>query len=250
MSAVAALPGNMPPDPDHLPAAVLAAAVHVALFVILVFGVSWQSKAPDAVVVELWTLPPQPVVEQRIEPPKVEPPPKPEPRPEPPPKPVPPKPAPPPKAVKPDIVIEKDKKKAPPRKEEEPKIQIDLSKQMKDQLAREMEQVRDKPVAKAAPAAPPPSARVIDPGYANLIRTRIRGNIVVPGDMTGNPEAIFDVNQIPDGSVISVTLRKSSGNQAYDAAVERAIRKSSPLPTPPRPDQFQRILELKFRPME
>ena len=121
---------------------------------------------------------------------------------------------------------------------------------MKDQLAREMEQVRDKPVAKAAPAAPPPSARVIDPGYANLIRTRIRGNIVVPGDMTGNPEAIFDVNQIPDGSVISVTLRKSSGNQAYDAAVERAIRKSSPLPTPPRPDQFQRILELKFRPME
>ena len=247
MSAVAALPGNLPPDPDRLPAAVMAAAVHVVLLVILVFGVSWQSKAPDAVVVELWTLPPQPVVEQRVEPPKVEPPPKPEPKPEPPPKPAP-KPAPPPKALKPDIVIEKDKK-APPKKEE-PKIQIDLSRQMKDQLAREMEQVRDKPVAKAAPAASPPSAPVIDPGYANRIRTKIRGNIVVPGDMTGNPEAIFDVNQIPDGTVISVKLRKSSGNRSYDEAVERAILKSSPLPTPPRPDQFQRSLELKFRPVE
>lgn len=249
MSAVAALPGNLPPDPDRLPAAVLAMAVHVVLLVVLVFGVSWQSKAPDAVVVELWTLPPQPVVEQRVEPPRVEPPPKPEPKPEPPPRPAP-KPAPPPKAVKPDIVIEKDKKKAPPKKEEELKIQIDLSKQMKDQLAREMEQVRDKPIAKAAPVAPPPAAPVIDPGYANRIRTKIRGNIVVPADMTGNPEAIFDVNQIPDGTVISVKLRKSSGNRSYDEAVERAILKSSPLPPPPRPDQFQRSLELKFRPMD
>ena len=248
MSAIAALPGNAPPDPDRLPAAVLAAAVHVVLFVVLVFGVSWQSKAPEAVVVELWTLPPQPVVEQRVEP-KPEPePPKPEPRPEPP-RPAPPKPAPPPKAVKPDIVIEKDRK-APPKKEE-PKIQIDLSRQLKDQLAREMDQVRDKQAPKAvAPVAPPPSAPVIDPGYANRIRTKIRGNVVLPADIIGNPEAIFDVNQIPDGTVISVKLRKSSGNRSYDEAVERAILKSSPLPPPPRPDQFQRSLELKFRPME
>lgn len=244
----AALPAGMHPrDPSRLPAAVLSAAVHVALFIILVFGVSWQSKTPDAVVVELWNLPPQPVVE----PVRPRPEPKPEPKPEPPPpKPAPPKAVPPPpKAIKPDIVIERDKKAPPKKEKDEPKIQIDLSRQMRDQLAREMEQVRDKPAAKA-PAPPPPAAAVIDPGYANRIRTKIRGNIALPADISGNPEAIFDVNQIPDGTVISVKLRKSSGNRSYDEAVERAILKSSPLPPPPRPEQFQRSLELKFRPME
>jgi colicin import membrane protein len=50
--------------------------------------------------------------------------------------------------------------------------------------------------------------------------------------------------------VISVKLFKPSGNQLYDDAVERAIRKASPLPKPDRPEQFQRELRLKFKPQE
>jgi len=45
-------------------------------------------------------------------------------------------------------------------------------------------------------------------------------------------------------------LIKPSGHEAYDQAVERAILKSSPLPRPERPDQFQRELQLKFKPRE
>jgi len=47
-----------------------------------------------------------------------------------------------------------------------------------------------------------------------------------------------------------VTLAKSSGNRAYDEAVERAILKSSPLPKPDQAEVFQRQLSLKFRPLE
>jgi len=47
-----------------------------------------------------------------------------------------------------------------------------------------------------------------------------------------------------------VNLVKPSGNALYDGAVERAILKSSPLPKPDRPEQFQRELTLKFRPQE
>ena len=83
-----------------------------------------------------------------------------------------------------------------------------------------------------------------------MIRTKIRSNVVLPADITGNPEAIFDVVQLPTGEVLSARLRKSSGNRAYDEAVERAILKSSPLPKPDRPEQFQRDLQLKFRPKE
>jgi colicin import membrane protein len=47
-----------------------------------------------------------------------------------------------------------------------------------------------------------------------------------------------------------VKLIKSSGYQLYDDAVERAILKSSPLPTPDRREDFQRELQLKFKPLE
>jgi len=72
----------------------------------------------------------------------------------------------------------------------------------------------------------------------------------VPPDMPGNPEAIFEVVQLPTGEIIDAKLTKSSGVRAYDDAVQRAIVKSSPLPRPDRPDLFQRSLTLKFRPTD
>ncbi|CAN0496040.1 unnamed protein product, partial [Phaeothamnion confervicola] len=45
-------------------------------------------------------------------------------------------------------------------------------------------------------------------------------------------------------------LKKSSGNQAYDQAVERATLKSSPLPKPDRGELFARELTLRFRPLD
>jgi colicin import membrane protein len=78
----------------------------------------------------------------------------------------------------------------------------------------------------------------------------VKGNVIVPSELAGNPEAIFDVVQLPTGEILEATLRKSSGNRAYDDAVQRAIIKSSPLPRPDRPEHFQRVLTLKFRPMD
>jgi colicin import membrane protein len=66
----------------------------------------------------------------------------------------------------------------------------------------------------------------------------------------GNPEAVFEVSQLPTGEVLDVKLKRSSGNQALDAAIERAIRKSSPLPKPDDPSLFQRTLEIKYKPFE
>ena len=240
-AAVLSMEGERP----HLPSVVLAASVHIALFVVLVFGVSWQSRAPEAVSVELWDLPPLPQVERRIEPPLPEikrdadPPPTPAPK-------VEAKPALSPKKV--DIAIEREKK--PAAKKEEPRINLDLSRQMKDQIARELESVqrereRSEVLSQFKPAAAAPQ---IDAGYANRIRQKIKPQISLPPDIIGNPEAIYDVEQLPTGEVLSAKLRKSSGHRAYDDAVERAILRASPLPRPDRAEQFQRRLELKFRP--
>lgn len=92
------------------------------------------------------------------------------------------------------------------------------------------------------------AAAKADADYASRIEAKIRGNIVMPPDVPGNPEAVFQVVQLPTGEVIDVQLAKSSGFRPYDEAVERAILKSSPLPKPDRPQSFSRSLTLRFRP--
>jgi len=86
--------------------------------------------------------------------------------------------------------------------------------------------------------------------WTDKIRAKIKGNLTLPPDMPGNPEAVFEVSLLPTGEVLDVKLRRSSGVRAYDDAVERAIRKSAPLPRPDRPELFSRELSLRFRPLD
>ena len=111
----------------------------------------------------------------------------------------------------------------------------------REQTARAAQQKADAEVAAASRA---------QADYIRRIQAKIRGNVVLPPDMPGNPEAIFEVVQLPTGEIIDAVLRKSSGMRAYDDAVQRAIIKSSPLPRPDRPDLFHRTLTLKFRPLD
>ncbi|HEX9571959.1 MAG TPA: TonB C-terminal domain-containing protein [Burkholderiales bacterium] len=227
-------------EPDGVTPAVLSAMVHLVLLAVLIFGLRWQTRHPDTVAVELWnelpaSEPPAPTIE-----------PKPEVKPQ----------------LKleskleripatPDIAIEREKKPAKKKEKEEPPLRFDTTQRIRQQLAEEqraLKQTRERQEAlkQFAPAAD----STIDAAYADKIRSRIKPNIVLPPGIKGNPEAIFDVVQLPTGEVLSARLRKSSGNKAYDEAVERAILKSSPLPRPDRPEQFQRNLDLKFRPHE
>jgi len=82
------------------------------------------------------------------------------------------------------------------------------------------------------------------------VRGKIRGNIALPPGIQGNPEAEFEVTQLPSGDILDVKIRRSSGNAALDAAVERAIRRSSPLPKPPQAELFDRLLKIPYRPRD
>lgn len=93
-------------EPGKTASAVLALGMHLLLAAVLFLGVSWQSRPPEAVTVELWTAPPAPppapapkVEQPRPEPrPEVRPEPKPEPKPE-------------PRVEKPDIALEQEKRR-------------------------------------------------------------------------------------------------------------------------------------------
>ncbi len=222
----------------------LAIAVHLLLAAFLFYGVRWQTKATDVVEVELVSAvpvpapAPAPVVAPPA--PAVEPPPVPKAEPTPPP-------------PKPDIAIkDKEKPKPPPKVEPKPRVNP-----FEEQLRREAEQLTQRKQAdsaaqelaqlKSAQAAAARNKAVAD--YLGRIRGKIRGNIVLPPDIKGNPEAVFEVTQLPSGEVISVKVKKSSGNPALDTAVERAILKSSPLPKPEQSDLFDRLLNIPYRPI-
>ena len=246
MSAADALPFAPEAAPGKLVSAVLAVTVHLMLLAFLFYGVRWQNQKPEAIEVELVEAPPPRV--EPLAPPQVEQPPPPQPVVEPEPTPPPPK---------PEIALkEKEKPKPVPREKprDAPKTPPSFLKQLEQEfkqvterkdaaaIAQEMSQI------KAAQAASARNKAIAD--YIGRIRGKIKGNIVLPLDLKGNPEAVFEVVQLPTGEILSAKLKKSSGHAGYDTAVERAILKASPLPKPEASDLFSRELELKFRPLE
>jgi colicin import membrane protein len=253
-----------PREPGKTKAIVFTAVVHLALIAALFFGVQWKSSEPEVMEVELWSA--TPVKATRLPPPP--PAPKVEPRPEPKPQPAP-APKIEPTVKKPEIVVKEEKKKPEPvkpepkkpepkpepKKVEPAKPEARASDPFKEMLERETRQrqtsAEQNRLARLADEERQASAarRGLE-SYAARIRGKIRGNIVLPPGIQGNPEAIFDVNQLPSGEVLSVKLRRSSGNLALDEAIERAIRKSSPLPKPDDISLFRRDLEIRYKPIE
>jgi colicin import membrane protein len=268
------------------PALVLAIAVNLAFIGVLFFSIRWQNRQPSPVTAELYAPPTKAVVIETPPPPPppptpAEPPPAPVPEPVPPPPKTIPKPE--PKAEQPDPraveiarkakaeeerkakeavererkereKLEADKREADKKKQEEQRRIAEA----RDRQAREFAELKAQ--AERERVTRDAQQRLVDAeaaarsraeaDYIRRIQAKVKGNVTLPPDMSGNPEAIFEVVQLPTGEIIDAVLRKSSGVRAYDEAVQRAIQKSSPLPRPDRPELFQRSLTLKFRPQD
>jgi colicin import membrane protein len=265
------------------PALLLAILVNVVFIGVLFFSIRWQNRQAAPVTAELYA----PAAKVAVaEPPP--PPPSPTREPEPPPPVAKPEPAPPPpKAVpKPEPKVEQpdpraadiarkakaeeerkakeaaeherkerekkeaEKREADKKKQDEQKARERQAREATELKAQaERERAASDAQQKAAQAEAAARSRA-EADYIRRIQAKVKGNVTLPPDMSGNPEAIFEVVQLPTGEIIDAVLRKSSGVRAYDDAVQRAIQKSSPLPRPDRPELFQRSLTLKFRPQD
>lgn len=239
------------------PSALLAATMHVLFALALVLGVHWQSRAPDAVTVELWQPPPEPAPAPRVEPPA--PPPKPAPE-------VKPEAKPEPRIEKPDIAVKAAPKPKPPPKpapkpvpkpvaKPAPKPDETLAKRLLAEALQREEQTqaadRERQAIKRQLEQEASAARArAMQTWVDKIRRKIRGKIVLPLDIRGNPEALVLVTQLPTGEVLEAKLVISSGYTTYDDAVLRAIYSSSPLPKPDSAGLFVRDLKLTFRPQD
>ena len=239
-------------EPYRLPAGILALVVHSMFFALLYFGFNWnrQASSPATMSVELWSSLPEEVVAPPVNP-KVE------------------EVVPPPqeKIVEPDIVMPEKKKAAikpvetkPEKKKPVPRpvegvkhkpdtqkiAEQNLNARIADQQAASVQAERIRQDEQAAA-----NGRVVDE-YKAKIQAKIHRNVVMPPDVANDARAEFLVTLLPGGAVLKAELKKSSGNAAYDDAVERAILKSDPLPLPPDVQLFNRFreLDLVFKPAE
>lgn len=260
--------GEPQQEPGKRKALALAIGVHALLALALFLGVQWKRSTPDTVEVELWAptprqatsvppptkTPPTPKPEKKPEPkPEPKPVPKPEPKPTPPPdikvkKEVEKKPEPKPKEVKPKP---EEKKPEPPKKQPttQPLFQDQIDQELKHAKQNQTTPTRNAP-NKADVEQQAAAAKKGQEEWAGKISRKIKGNVILPPNLQGNPESVFEVHLLPTGEVLNVRLKRSSGNPALDAAVERAILKASPLPKPDNPAIFQRDLDVRYRPLD
>lgn len=244
-----------PRQPGRIRAIVLAVAVHAAFFALIVFGVTWQSRPEAPLEAELWDKLPAKVTAA----PKAEPEPtKPEPTKREPTKPEPPKPEPiaKPEPPKPDPAIAERKE----RQEREQRERLEKQRQEEAKKAREKDEAekkrkqeakakaeKDKELAEAAKAQEAANAlkRSEFNRYVDGIRNKIRGKANVPDNVSGRPSVQVRITILPGGDVLNVLVVKSSGNPAYDNAIERAIRSAQPLPVPaPDSELFPQFRDL------
>lgn len=222
-------------------AGMLALAVHLAFFSLLYFGVRWQSHPPEEFMVEMWdNLPNAEIVPEqgpaqpapapaetggrpRVAPPALPP-------------------------AKADIEL-RDKK----RKQAEAKNSAAAARAKRQAEQRELDAyvARRRQAEQARIRAEVDRATKVQvERYQDMIRGKIRRNIVMPPDVPDSAKAEFKVTLLPGGDVLDVVLLQSSGNAAYDNAAERAIYKAQPLPVPADAtlQQMFRELRLTIRP--
>jgi colicin import membrane protein len=272
-----------PRQPGKIRSILLALAVHVGFFALIVFGVSWQSRPTPPLQAELWDKlppsvpaavprpdPPAPKEQPPADPPKVDPPkvdPKPDPRPLPPkadPKPEPPRPD-------PAIAERKEKEKKQREKQErERKEKQEQERRDQEKKAQEKKERETKAAAEAKAAADAKAKAAADArakakadadakaaadalatareseikGFIDRIRAKIRGKANVPDTVSGAPEVQVRITILPGGDVLDIVIVKSSGNRVYDTAIERAIRSAQPLPVPTSPELFGQFRSL------
>jgi len=86
--------------------------------------------------------------------------------------------------------------------------------------------------------------------YMFAIRQTIERHWVRPANAEVGLECIVNVQQLPGGEVINVSIGRCNGDETVKRSIESAVYKSSPLPSPRDSSVFERNLTLIFKPKE
>lgn len=84
--------------------------------------------------------------------------------------------------------------------------------------------------------------------YVRLIEQKVERNWLRPVTVNLDYRCEVFVTQSVLGDVLQVKFGTCAGDQVFRNSIERAVRKSSPLPPPPNPEVFDREIRFVFKP--
>ena len=245
----------------RLEAVILPATLSVVLHALLLFVLTanWEPerdqsirKVPRHVNAKLVTLDKAAAKPKQAKPrppePKPEPP---KPKPEPPkPKPEPPKPKPEPKPS-PKPAPKKEPPKPDPKKVEEARKKEQQKKAEEERRQRQREMELSMAMEEETQQAE--SDTDLAMAYTDAIRAAIEDNWSRPPSARRDMEVVLRLQLIPTGEVVSVSVVKSSGNEAFDTSAINAVKKAGRFPEvadAPQPvfERHLRSFQLVFRP--
>lgn len=246
--------------------------LHLALVLVLALFASPTRlpELPKSIEATLMSLPsaplPAPAAPIQPEPAAAEPISEPEPAPAPPPTPEPkpsptPKPEAKPEPKKPEPTPKPEPKPTPTPKPAEPDPELVKERERLERAAQARQQaiaqaLRSEADAMAQQAAADARARQLASQinqFTLAINQKIKNEWKRPINVDGKLETIMTITVLPGGEVRNVLIRQSSGNAAFDASAEEAVRRASPLPVPADAalfNEFFRVITLKFKPEE
>ncbi|MDF0604820.1 TonB C-terminal domain-containing protein [Neisseriaceae bacterium TC5R-5] len=91
----------------------------------------------------------------------------------------------------------------------------------------------------------------VSSSWINQVKAKVTPLVDIPPSVKGNPSVLVRVTLLPTLEVKAVELLQSSGNTAYDDAVQRAIWETKRMPSLPNGVSFNnqyRVFNLAFRP--
>lgn len=86
--------------------------------------------------------------------------------------------------------------------------------------------------------------------WKQQIEARLRQNWIKPPTAREGIDCVLTVTQVPGGQVVNATIGTCNGDTAVRQSIIDAAYRASPLPPPPDPSLFQRVLIIHFTPTD
>ena len=80
------------------------------------------------------------------------------------------------------------------------------------------------------------------------LQQQIARNFVLPASAPEDLECVVNIRQLAGGQVVNVVVGRCNGDASVRRAIEAAVYKASPLPSPDNPRIFDRDLQITFKP--
>ncbi|MGA0084885.1 MAG: cell envelope integrity protein TolA [Steroidobacteraceae bacterium] len=144
-----------------------------------------------------------------------------------------------------EMRVAEEKRRAEEKRLAEQKRRAEIDAQIKAAREQELARQRESEERQQAQRRLQQSAE-----WAAAIQSKVERAWIRPPTTQAGLDCLVRVTQVPGGAVVGVEVRVCNADAVVRQSIEAAAFRASPLPPPPDPALFERIVELRFKPRD